>query len=401
MRKILVLIALVLSSGIAGACRSRSGESLPAAGDLDAGAFDKAALLRAVGECVTVETRNIDGAASALDGAVKQARADRSQASLDAARVQFHAVMKAWQRAEVYQFGPAASSTSPGGKNMRDAIYAWPLVGRCLVEQTLVSKAYETPGWVTSALVSTKSLAALEVLLFVTDATNACPAENTINATGAWAALSPEELASRRLAYAQVVSAEVASRAKALADAWDPASGGFANELASAGRSGAYRTESMAFNAITDAMFYLDLQVKNDKVGKPAGLVPGCTAPPCLSSVESPYAKSSKDNLRSNLEGFERLFVGCGPNRSGLGLDDLLVAVGAESVAAKGIASIGDVRAALDALTEPTFEEDLQKNTAGVQRLFDALRGNAVLMKTEVVTILDLELPKTVEGDND
>ena len=50
---------------------------------------------------------------------------------------------------------------------------------------------------------------------------------------------------------------------------------------------------------------------------------------------------------------------------------------------------------------EPTFEDDLQKNIAGVQRLFDALRANAALMKAEFVTVLDLELPKRVEGDND
>jgi predicted lipoprotein len=405
MKRHFLSLSLVILAILFVACRSRSGDpgsaSLPGASAIDAGAFDKAALLRALGECVATETRGIEVATAALDRAVKQASTDRSQASIDAARTQFQAVMTAWQRAELYQFGPAAPSTSPGGRNLRDPIYAWPLVGRCLVEQTLVSKAYEAQGWAASALVSTKSLAALEVLLFSTDTKNGCPEDSTINTSGAWAALSADELLSRRLAYAAVISSEVAERVKALADAWDPAVGGFVNELASAGRSGAYRTESMAFNAITDAMFYLDLQVKNDKVGKPAGLVPGCAAPPCLANVESPYAKRSKDNLRSNLDGFERLFRGCGPDASGLGLDDLLNAVGAEAVAAKGVASIGEVRAALDALTEPTFEEDLQKNPAGVQRLFDALRSNAVLMKTEVVTILDLELPKVVEGDND
>ncbi|MCW5837290.1 MAG: imelysin family protein [Labilithrix sp.] len=385
-------------------CRSRSGDSggpSASSGGVDAGSFDKPALLRAIGDCVVADYREFATSTVALDAATATAAADKSEASIEAARAVWKTAMDTWERAELYQFGPAAISTAPGGRDMRDPIYAWPLVGRCALEQTIVSKAYEAPGWATTALVSTRSLAAAEYLLFYTGADNACPPENEINTSGGWAALGAEELAARRLAYARVVTADVVQRAQALVDAWDPAKGNFLEELATAGRSKSFASEQMAFNAITDAMFYLDLQLKNTKVGVPAGFLPECAAAPCLSSVESPWAKRSKEHIRQNVAGYEKIFRGCGPNGSGLGFDDLLGAVGAESVTAKVEASLAEIHAALDALVEPTFEEDLQKNLAGVQRLFDALRANASVMKAELVTVLDLELPRRAESDND
>jgi predicted lipoprotein len=403
-RYLACFVAVALLCGTS--CRSRSGDSGNGASSsgsssIDAGTFDKASLLRAFGDCVIADYREFATAAADLDAKTAAAATDKAPASLENARAAWKTAMDTWERAEVYQFGPAAISTAPGGRDMRDPIYAWPLVGRCIVEQTLVSKAYEAPGWAASALVSTRSLAAVEYLLFYGGSDNGCPPDSEINTSGSWAALGADELAARRIAYAHVVTADVVQRTQALADAWDPAKGNFVNELATAGKSKSFPSEQLAFNAVTDAMFYLDLQVKNSKVGKPAGFVPDCAAPPCLSSVESPFAKRSKEHIRQNIAGYEKLFRGCGPNGSGLGFDDLLGAVGAGSVAQKIEASLVEIRAALDALVEPTFEEDLQKNGPGVQRLFDALRANAALMKAEFVSVLDLELPKRVEGDND
>lgn len=45
-----------------------------------------------------------------------------------------------WQENEVLQFGPAAPLAVAGGQELRDQIYSWPLVSRCAVEETLVSR---------------------------------------------------------------------------------------------------------------------------------------------------------------------------------------------------------------------------------------------------------------------
>jgi hypothetical protein len=283
---------------------------------------------------------------------------------------------------------------------MRDPIYAWPLVSRCQIEQTIADKVYEVPDFATLSLVSTRSLAALEYLLLYEGVDNACPATDRINAQGIWAGLGAPEIARRKAAYARVLAGDVAGRAQKLVDAWDPAKENFVGTLSGAPNA-TFASQQMAFNSISDAMFYLDDQMKNMKVGKPAGLLPECAAPPCLDAVESPWAKRSKDHMRANVAAYEQLLKGCGTGATGIGFDDYLAALGAEAVTAKLETNVGEVRAALDALTEPSFEQDIQKNPAGVQALFDALRRNSTLMKSEFVTVLDLEIPKKIEGDND
>ncbi len=368
------------------ACTRRSGDG-PARG-VDAGSFDKRALLRAFGQCAVSTYEEFVGAAEGLEVATATDRG--------AAQEAFRRAMDVWQRAELFQFGPAATSASVGGQDMRDGIYSWPLVGLCLIDSQLVSEAYLKPEF-DGALVSTKGLAAIEYLLFNESTTNACAETSSINAQGTWAALGPTEIARRRNAYAHAAAIDVAARARTLSATW---TGDFLATFEAAGSGGPFTSQQMAFNAVSDAMFYLDLRVKNEKVGIPAGLLPECGAAACPDRVESRWAKRSKENLRNNVVGYEALLRGCSASRD-LGLEELLRAVGADSVAAKLDASVVDVRGALDALTEPSFEEDIVNNPAGVLRLFDALRANATIMKAEMATVLDLELPKEALADND
>jgi uncharacterized protein len=410
--RVLVSIGLASVFAIALSCRARSGDdgrgpsasptsSFPA-DEIDAGTFDKARLLRAFGECALGTYREFATVARDLDAAARAADADASK--LADARTAWTRAMDVWQRAEVFQFGPAAMTGAPGARDMRDPIYAWPLTGRCAIEQTLTDKVYEVPDFASLALVSTRTLGTLEYLLFYSATDNACAPTDPINAQGKWAALGPAEIARRKAAYARVLAADVAVRAQRLVDAWDPAKEAFLTTLATAPNA-TFSSQQMAFNAVSDAMFYLDDQMKNMKIGVPAGLIVDCASPPCLDRVESPYAKRSKEHMRANLAAYEQLVRGCGAGTGsggdGLGFDDLLAAVGAPHVTEKLVGTVTNARAALDALKEPTFEEDIQKNPAGVRALFDALRANAVVMKSDFVTVLDLEIPKTVVGDND
>ena len=401
MRRPITVAVVLLSIALGTSCRSKGSDGGGSSGGPDAGAFDKVALLRAFGECSAANYREFAAAAAELASAAAKSDAGATPAARAAARAAWNKAMDIWQRAEVFQFGPAAMTSSPGGADLRAPIYAWPLFARCLADQTIVSKTYEAPEFGTS-LVSMKTLAAAEYLLFYEGADNGCPPTASINAQGQWAALGAPEIAKRRAGYARAVTADVATRAAQLADMWDPAKGNFAAELAGAGQSSkAFTTQKMAFNAVSDAMFYVDAQLKNLKVGKPAGLTPDCAAGPCVENVESPWAKRSKEHIRANLTGYEQLLNGCGAGGQGLGFDDLLIAVGAEPVAKKLATTTLGIRAALDALKQPTFEEDIQKDAPGVLRLFDSMRANGSAMKTEFVTVLDLEIPKAVEGDND
>lgn len=384
-------------------CKRGGGDDgASSSGGIDAGGFDKATLLRAWGECAFDGFKEFRAASVELDTAARRAETDATPAARDAAREAWKKAIDTWQRAELFGFGPTAATSSPGGKDLRDPIYAWPLVNRCLIEQQIVERSYDKPEFVTG-LVNARGLAAAEYVLFYDGIDNTCAPTASINASGAWSALGAAEIGKRKVSYARAIAADTSARAQAIVAAWDPAQGNFLGELANAGQSKTFTTQQMAFNAVSTAFFYIDDFMKNLKVGKPAGIVPGCAAPPCIADVESPWAKRSKEHLKNNLIGFDRLLRGCGADGQGLGWDDLLGALGpqATALATKLASGVTESRAALDALTEASFEVDLERNAIGVKRLYDTLRTIVVLLKTEFLSILDLELPKRVEGDND
>lgn len=394
-RQTAVVAALV--TALVFACSRKGAEDEGAAGP-DAGAFDKQALLRAFADCALRSYQDFATSATALEAAARQANEQGTPQAREAAREAWKKAIDVWERAEVLQYGPAAM-LGPGALDMRDGIYSWPNVSRCVIETQLVDKIYADPLF-PNALASTRGLGSIEYLLFHDGADNACDPSVNINAQGTWAALGPDEIAKRKLAYAHAASVDTAHRAQVLLDAWDPAKGNFHATLTLAPNN-VFTSQQMAFNAVSDAIYYVDDFVKTMKVGKPAGLTPDCTTPPCLDLVESPWAKRSKEHLKNNLDGFEAIVRGCGPGGEGLGFDDLLVAVGAQATSDKLVSALGQAKAALAALTEPTFEDDLVKNPAGVKALYEALRTIFTVMKSEVATVLDLNPPQRVASDND
>jgi hypothetical protein len=156
----------------------------------------------------------------------------------------------------------------------------------------------------------------------------------------------------------------------------------------------------MALNAISDAFFYLDTELKDRKVARPAGYAQ-CDKPTCLEALESPYAGASKRHVRNNLEGFRRFFHGCGEGAEGVSLDDLLGALGAGDLSTRISQATDRAMAALDTLPEGDFSDALAQRPETMRAFYDRLRELVTLLRTEFVSILDLELPKRLEGDND
>lgn len=313
----------------------------------------------------------------------------------DSARAKWHAMMEVWQELEVMQIGPAASSlTAIAGEDLRDEIYSWPTVNRCLVDQITVSGDYEAPDFYDTALVTAYGLDVLEVLLFAPDDENGCPPQVDINADGSWDALGIEVKA-RRAAYAAVVAQGIADRIAELEDAWDPAHEDFSGALAAPGSaSSPYDSAGEALNAVFDALFYLETMTKDRKLGRPLGLV-DCTGGDCLDEVESPLAGESHTWIAVNLVAFRALFDG----GTGAGLDDLLVE--------RGHAATADaMREALDAADAAAAEMEVPIDVAAgtdirVFALYDALGVVTDLLKGDVATLLALTIPDEAAGDND
>lgn len=391
--------ALVLAA-LVGLCACKGDMAKPDAGtggnEVEA---SRTALLSAVGECVLSSAGEFLTEAQALEAATAAFVAKPEAGTRDAAREAFRRALSAWQVVEVMQLGPAAPRAVAGGADLRDNIYSWPLVSRCVLEEQVVSQGYAAASFPNS-LVNRRGLHALEYLLFYEGTDTICPAGSPASGS-AWTAIPAEEREARKRAYAAVVAADVSRRAEQLVAAWEPGQGGFLRTLETAGPGNAvYPTSQAALNAVSDALFYVESEAKDMKLAKPMGLRE-CESATCPELQESQYAGRSKENVRANLVGFRRLAEGCKPGYSGVGLDDLLETVGAGPLAARLREQTAAAQAAVDTIEEPDLREALAQDPASVRGLYDALKNVTDVLKIDVATVLDLELPQSVEGDND
>ena len=390
------LACVILGLVLVGSCQKRQDDPRKKVSPSAA----RAEVLAAVSQCMLSTYQAGHAAVLSLRDAAQAAKADPTAEKRAAAETAWSSAMEIWQQAEVMQIGPAASVALPGGKNLRDEIYSWPLTGRCLVEQQLVSKSYEASTFST-ALVNLRGLDAAEYLLFYKADDNACAANATINSGGTWAALGAAEITARKAAYAAVVADDIVVSATKLLDAWEPAKGNFVAQLETAGRGSAtWSTDLSAVNAVSDALFYIEKQVKDMKLGRPLGLLE-CASATCPEALESRYAHRSKQHIRNNLVGFSKLFGGCDAAGEGKGLEDLLSASGASDLAQRVANALSGAVAAVDAIEEDDLEEALAKDYASVKALHEAIKVLTDLLKNELVIVLGVELPKTVDGDND
>jgi predicted lipoprotein len=382
------------SSAGAGAAPASSG-----ANGTGGGTTDRSAVLAALADKVVLATyREFAEAANALEAAAKAYAAGLGATERGALRQAFAEAMLLWQRAELMQVGPAgAADKVAGGQDLRDNIYSWPLVNRCRVDQELVEGAYADKEAFGSELINVRGLAALEYLLYYEGTANACPPQNVINADGLWQKITGE-LPKRRADYAVTLCYDLSKRATALRDAWEPSKGNFVTELAGAGA--VYGSAQKALNAVSDALFYLDYRTKDVKLAVPAGLSPDCAAASCPEQVESPYAKLSRLQIEANLEGAALvLFGGAAGDPDALGFDDLLAGLGAGDL---GLAAAFDgARAALGAIADDDLAVAVVRDPAGVKAAHAALKAVTDILKSQLVSVLDLELPQIVEGDND
>lgn len=358
----------------------------------------RSALLQSIATCQLDVLASFRQAAETFESAAAEAKTN--PARRQNAQTAWKNAIDAWQRAEMFQFGPAGPTTTPGGQFLRDSIYSWPLVSRCLVEQNVVSQAYQKPDFGTTALINARGLAAAEYLLFYEGTDNACSPSTNINASGDWAALGPNEIATRKAHYAAAVASAVKNTAQQLENAWRSDGGNFIGQFLNAGASSsAYSTEHVTLNAVSDAMFYVEIYLKDLKLAKPLGIM-DCEAASCPEAVESRYAGRSRTHVRNNLVGFRLLLAGCEAGGN-TGFDDLLISIGAGELANKMVTNVDTAIAAADAIPHDDLAVALATDPTSVANLHAAVKTITDLLKTEFVSVLDLETPQTVEGDND
>ncbi len=363
----------------------------------DGTAFSRDSLIQAFANCIVGEIENFEEQSRAFSEAANAAALDPTK--YEAAQESWQSTIDLWQELEVMQWGPAGSSTEPGGQGLGDAIYVWPLTNPCAIDGHLAAEDYADNLNTISS--SASGLCAAEYLLFYTGDTNACGPEEELNTSGSWNLLDEVTLSTRRLSYAAFAADTVADVASDLLNAWSPSGQNFLAEFVQAGEgSRTYGKKRVAINAVSDALFYVEWNTKDNKLGRPLGLI-GCEEDFCPELVESEYAHRSKEHLRNNMIGFRKIFKGCGADNEGLGFDDYLYAVGqaelGEAIDQAALATI----AALDAIEQEELAVALVEDIESVSAVHSALGELTDLLRSDFLAALRLELPVLVQGDND
>lgn len=358
---------------------------------------EAAPYLKAWADCAYAAHRHFADTADALSAAAATLETAPSDSHATAARDAWNNAIDAWEQLEPMRIGPLSNDPAVGGSSLHESIYAWTIFDRCKVDEQLVTKTYDG---VATQLPDRRGLATLEYLYFFAGADNGCASTHPINASGSWSALSSEELATRKHAYARVVAADVAAIAHRVVDLWDPAKGNFVGTLTTPGSSNAtFATQQKALNAVSNALFAIDSDTKDKKLAIPLGLA-SCTSS-CSSLVESRYAHRGQLHIHNNMLGARKILSGCGASFEGLGFDDYLTASGASGLAKEIEGAAAGAMAAVDAVNPLPLEDAIAKNPPSARAAYDAIKKLTDIMKTDFVSVLNVDLPTAVYGDAD
>ena len=310
----------------------------------------------------------------------------------EAAQMAWFEAMTAWAAAESMQLGAAGSSLDVvGGKDIRDEIYSWPLTNRCLVDQRTVRLEFEADSFFEDTLINSYGFDALETLLFSTPAEHSCPSQ--VLSASLWEDLGEDGVAQARADYAVVVSSHVIDDINRIETDWNNR---FNTDISTAGQEGSsFESEYAGVNAVFDALFYLETQVKDKKLSWPLGLN-DCGVDDCTTKVETPIAGGSHLWIAANLEGFRSLYTG----GEGLGLYDLLIAVDEQALADEVLTNLDLADQALAALTDP-LDEAVVSDPDALAEAHTAVKNVTDLLKSDIAAVLMLQIPQEAAGDND
>ena len=97
---------------------------------------------------------------------------------------------------------------------------------------------------------------------------------------------------------------------------------------------------------------------------------------------------------------WKRVFQSSGTAREGFGTDDLLDAVGHADLAAEVLLRV-DTAIAIADTTTVSVQEGVLDDPTQIDTLYDAVQDVTTLLKTDLVTVLSIEVPPELSGDND
>ena len=261
---------------------------------------------------------------------------DSEAATLTTAQNEWKTVMVTIQQAEPHAVGPIAVNDD----YLRNRIHSFANADlqTCSVDQAVIKQSDANFDLSTRSN-NQKGFGAIEYLLFDTTLTSQCSANYDNAAT--WNALGDTEKKSQRCTYAKALAADADTAATSVLNKWQASGENYRAEFIDEASSG------NNLQALTDVLLiHIDKEAKDRKMQEALG-ISGCTSDECRARIESPYSKTSLENVKNNMIGFLNVYNG----GEGVGFDNYLSDMGEKTISDGVISKITAIQTNLDSTT--------------------------------------------------
>ena len=327
--------------------------------------------------------------------------------ALAAAQTEWLDVMAKIQLTEPHAVGPAGANDD----TLRNRVLSYANVdlNTCGLDQSVAQQSSADFDLSTRSS-NQRGFSAIEYLLYNTTLTHSCAPQ--ISATSGWNELTETTRKTQRCTYAQSLATDVADVASTIANQWSATGGDYRATFVAEDSAGT------SLQALTDVVIiHMDKEAKDRKVGIPTGVKAECSAYSCADLIESPYSETSLTNIRNNLVGFREIFNG----GDGVGFDDLIndadfadITTSVQTKIADAITNIDAASVSLNdqasAITDETTASACTNaygspDTGSIDysacSLTGLLKRITDVLKIEFVNIVGVNLPGSVQSDND
>ncbi|GAB3382693.1 imelysin family protein [Spongiibacter taiwanensis] len=315
--------------------------------------------------------------------------------------------MDAWQATTLHELGPIQANNN-ALRNRISAFTRGTTLSTCGVDQAVVLADTNPSFSLSGRSANQRGLGAVEYLLFNDSLAHTCPSQ--ITETADWNERPEQERKQLRCAYAEKLATDIDQAAQRVVGAWQIDADNYRSQFLN---PAALDTN---LKALSDALFFLDTDTKDAKLGIPLGISAACSQVSCPEVIESPFAQYSLNNISINVQSFLRLLEG----GNGLGFDDIIAQAGVPEVTelmrensnaaieeidtmtlslrqqVEGIANEEDAQACVDAANTPDGER-----SRPACNLFGYIRRVTDTLKVGFVAAVDVDLPDRAQSDND
>ena len=331
--------------------------------------------------------------------------------ALAAVQQQWLDAAKHWQKTELHIVGNV-SEHEHFLKNKINVFSDKSRFSSCLFDKTLINaEILASNGFdISKQQVITRGLPALEYLFFNTDLNHSCAVETP--ALTDWDALSDLDKQQHRCNYAVKVAKDLQDSSNEIVNKWDMEQANYRSAFISQSNLGSQ------IKSLSDALFYIDKELKDLKVlpALPADVIKIITknTPTSAYVEEYPYSQTSLAMIKANLQGLKAVFFGNG----GYSFDDIIIEQDFKEVADRFENNIDAAIAVIDAMemngvtlttaaaaidTESCTNALANPDTAddNICKLFGYSKRLSDSLKSEFVSIVNLDLPNRAQADND